>query len=206
MAPGAIDHIVICAASLDEGCAHVAHALGVTPAGGGAHPGRGSHNRLLSLGPETYLEVIAPNPDDPAPPSPRMFDLDNFSGLPRLRNWVMRVNDLPAAMTFAPEGQGRIEAMERGPYRWQMSVPEDGRLPFGGAFPGLIAWQGADPAPDLPESGCNLIGLTIRHPEARALRAALGAFLDDPRLRVVAGEEIAFSAEIATPHGPRRLA
>ena len=43
---------------------------------GGSHPGLGTHNALLSLGDESYLEIIAPDPTQPKPDHPRIFGLD----------------------------------------------------------------------------------------------------------------------------------
>lgn len=199
----AFDHLAVSAATLDEGAAAVEAALGLPVGPGGAHPFMGTHNRLLGLGPGEYLEVIAIDPAAPAPPHPRWFRLDRFSGPPRLSNWIVRVGDIDAALAKAPDGAGRAVDLERGPYRWRMAVPADGCLPFDDAFPALIQWRGAlHPAAQLPDLGCRLIRLEIAHPEAAALRAALP--LSDPRLVVVAGDP-ALRATIATPHGERQL-
>lgn len=203
--PARLDHIVICAADLDAGAAHVEAALGIRPKGGGAHLGRGSHNRLLSLGPEAYLEVIAPNPADSAPAGPRMFDLDHFTGLPRLSAWVARTDDMARAMAAAPPGLGAVEPLSRGDLRWQMSVPPMGKLPFGGLFPALISWQGAHPAPQLPDHGLRLARLVISHPEAPRLARALAPLIGDPRLELRPGPP-GMLAEIDTPQGRRTLA
>jgi hypothetical protein len=63
------DHLAIGAETLDEGVEAVEAALGVPLAPGGGHPAMGTHNRLLSLGPGEYLEVIAIDPDAPARPA-----------------------------------------------------------------------------------------------------------------------------------------
>lgn len=199
----AFDHIAISAATLDEGVAAVEAALGVTLAGGGQHPHMATHNRLLGLG-DLYLEVIAIDPSAPGPAWPRWFDLDHFSGPPRLTNWVARTDDLAAALAAAPAGTGTPVALSRGPYRWQMAVPADGRLPFGGAFPALIQWQGPHhPTQALPDTGARLARLEIAHPQALALRAALR--LTDPRLHIVAGPAQALRATFLTPHGTRHF-
>lgn len=197
----AFDHIAISALTLDEGVAAVEAALGVPLAGGGQHPHMATHNRLLGLG-DLYLEVIAADPSAPAPAWSRWFDLDRFSGPPRLTNWVARCDDLAKALAAAPPGSGTPLALSRGPYRWQMAVPADGRLPYDGAFPALIQWQGPHhPTQALPESGVRLTRLEIAHPQAQALRAALR--LTDPRLQIVEGPAKALRATFSTPHGER---
>lgn len=194
------DHLVVSAMSLDRGARMVETALGVPLEPGGRHPLMGTHNRLLSLGPEEYLEVIAIDPEAAPPGRPRWFRLDRFAGPPRVTNWVLATDDLDAALAAAPEGGGGVAtALERGPYRWRMGVPADGTLPFDDACPALIEWQGGrHPARALPDRGCRLLRLEIAHPRADRLRSALP--LADPRISFVAGPK-AIRAEIATPHG-----
>src|SRR5262245_27283890 len=54
------DHLVVGIRSLGGGIGQFKHLLGVEPAAGGTHPGRGTENALASLGPDEYLEIIAP--------------------------------------------------------------------------------------------------------------------------------------------------
>ncbi len=197
-----IDHLAVSALTLDAGAAAVEAALGMAMSPGGVHPHMATHNRLLSLG-EVYLEVIAIDPAAPAPAWPRWFDLDSFAGPPRLTNWICATDDLEAAVAAAPEGVGVPLDLQRGDLRWRMAVPGDGRLPFDGCFPALIQWQGPHPAARLPDQGARLLRLEVAHPQAEALRAALGA--SDPRVVIVQGAEKALRAEIDTPHGLRVL-
>src|SRR5215211_7084386 len=84
------DHLVVAAARLDEGAAWVRERLGVEMNPGGRHPRMGTHNRLLRVGPGRYMEVIAVDPDAPAPD--RLHGSDrNAAGAPpvgeRRRAW-----------------------------------------------------------------------------------------------------------------------
>lgn len=201
-----LDHLAVAAENLAEGVAAVEAALGVTLAQGGEHVAMGTHNRLLHLGDGVYLEVIAVNPEAKGPGRPRWFDLDRFSGAPRLNNWIVRCDDLDAALAGAPEGTGTPIAFERGDLRWKMAVPDDGVLPFDGAHPAVIEWQaGRHPAEVLSDVGCRLVSLVVQTPEAAALRRALGGRLDDPRVSVVEGPVKALRAEIDTPAGRKVL-
>jgi hypothetical protein len=194
-----LDHLAVSAVALGDGVRQVEGLLGVPMAGGGQHAAMGTHNRLLSLG-DLYLEVIAIDPEAPAPGRKRWFDLDRFSGPPRLTNWIAATDQLDAELAKGPPGWGAPMALSRGDYRWQMAVPEDGCLPFDGVFPALIHWQGRlHPAPALPDHGLRLTRLTVSHPEADALRAALA--MDDPRLAFAHGPA-GLKAEIETPRGP----
>ena len=200
----AFDHFAVAAASLAEGVDAVEQALGVALAPGGVHPAMGTHNRLLGLGPGEYMEVIAIDPAAPAPGRPRWFDLDRFTGRPRLTNWILRCDDIDAALAAAPPGAGLPMDLERGDLRWRMAVPDDGRLPFDGCYPALIQWHGtAHPAARLPDAGCRLRRLEIAHPDAGALAALLSPALADPRIILTRGPEKAMRAEIDTPHGLR---
>ena len=71
-----IDHIAVTAPSLALGAAWLEQVLGVAPQPGGEHPLMGTHNVLLRLGDDVYLEVIAADPRAAAPARPRWFGLD----------------------------------------------------------------------------------------------------------------------------------
>jgi len=156
------DHLIVAARTLEEGAAWIESKLGVAMAPGGKHALMGTHNRLLSLGPGQFLEVIAVDPEAPPPLRPRWFELDapamreRLARGPALIHWVERTGDLEAELRDYAE---RVEvlALSRGPYRWRIGVPGDRRLPRGGALPTLIEWQGGlHPADALPPSGCRL--------------------------------------------------
>jgi len=200
------DHLAIGAETLDAGVASIEATLGVPLAPGGAHPAMGTHNRLLSLGPGEYLEVVAIDPAAPRPGRPRWFALDDFAGPPRPCAWVARTTSLMAALAGAPAGAGQPHALSRGAYAWDMAIPETGLLPFGGVFPALIAWKGPHPADALPDRGIRLRRLVLGHPEAGALRAALAPLIDDPRLEISLSAAPHLAAEFDTPHGTRVLA
>lgn len=197
-----LDHLAVSAGSLDEGVEAVEAALGLPLAAGGKHAHMSTHNRLLGLG-DVYLEVIAADPDAPAPSWPRWFDLDAFTGAPRLTNWICNCDDLDAALAVAPSGAGVSVDLARGDLRWRMGVPADGKLPYDGCFPALIQWLGPHPAGRLPDQGARLVRLEVAHPEAAALREMVP--LHDPRVQIVAGPEKALRAEIDTPAGRRVL-
>lgn len=201
------DHLAISAASLDAGVAYVEALFGVEMAPGGTHPVMGTHNRLLSLGPDFYLEVIAIDAGAPKPSHARWFGLDQFSGPPRLTNWIARCYNMAAALKRLPPELGQPVALTRGDFRWKMAVPASGELPYNGMFPALIEWQGnAHPALLLPDHGFRLAELQIVHPRADQLRDQLGAVMDLNRVHIEQGEVAGISARIHTPLGMRELA
>lgn len=194
-----LDHIALSAGTLEEGVAFVEQALGVKMAGGGQHPLMATHNRLLGLG-DLYLEVIAIDPAGGQPARPRWFDLDRFAGPPRLTNWVVRTDTMAADLEAGPPAWGEPLSLARGDYRWTMAVPPDGILPYDGAYPALIAWQTPlHPTQALPDVGVRLKHLTLQHPQAALLRAALAVI--DPRVMIRHGAHKSLSATFETPQG-----
>ncbi|GAB4268984.1 MAG: hypothetical protein Kow0013_20150 [Pararhodobacter sp.] len=149
---------------------------------------------------------IAIDPAAPAPGRPRWFDLDRFAGDPALRAWILRCDDLEAALARAPGGSGVPMRFARGDLRWRMAVPGDGVLPFDGVFPALIEWQaGGHPAARLPDRGVRLHALELTHPRPEALRKELARVLDDPRVTLHAGARPGIVAVLQTPGGAVRL-
>ena len=98
-----LDHIVVASARLDEGVDWVEQRLGVRPQPGGSHVAMGTHNALLKLGVQTYLEVIAIDPEGTPPSRPRWFALDQpamqarLAAGPALVTWAVRCDSLAAA-------------------------------------------------------------------------------------------------------------
>lgn len=198
------DHIAIAGETRDLAAAYVQEALGVPLQPGGQHAHFGTHNHLLGLEDGLYLEAISTDPDAPAPPHPRWFALDDFSGPARLTNWICRTDDIEAMIKALPDA-GEIVALERGNLRWRMAVPRDGHLPFDGCFPALIQWDGPHPAPNLIQCGVKLRKLVIRHPRAQELRALLSPFLNDQRVDILPSLTSGMDASFDTPSGERRL-
>ena len=84
-----LDHIAVAAATLDR-ARPGSRRRWACPCGRAArHARMGTWNRLLSLGPDEYLEVVAIDPAAPPPGRPRWFALDAFAGPPRMTNWVV---------------------------------------------------------------------------------------------------------------------
>jgi len=204
-----LDHLVVTAATLAQGVAYVHAALGVSPRPGGRHPRMGTHNCLLRLGPATYLEVIAVDPEAPPPELPRWFGLDRAgSAPPRLAAWVARTGDLEGAVRACPD-YGRIEPMTRGALRWAITLPDRGALVGAGIAPLLIQWgAGPHPAAGLEDQGCSLAELRGFHPDPAEITGLLGRLGCDDEIRVALpppGQGPGLVAHIRTPTGLHAL-
>lgn len=213
MTPRALDHLVVAAASLEQGAAWCEATLGVLPAAGGRHPLMGTHTRLLAIGseafPQAYLEILAIDPQAPPPGRPRWFGLDDpdlqarLQDGPRLVHWVARTNAIDTdrqALIDLGCAPGDVVKASRGALSWQILLRPDGQLMRGGALPTLIQWDGAHPADALPASGVALQALSLRGLPPR-IHAWIGMSgvdrLEDPGP--------ALCATLATARGPVRL-
>lgn len=200
-----LDHLVVAADTLEEGVAWVEQHLGVSPQPGGEHPRMGTHNQLLRLGDDAYLEVIAIKPGAPSPGRPRWFQLDAPARpLPGLITWAARCNDIHQAVQGCTLSPGTIQPMSRGELSWKITIPDDGELQLNGQLPALIQWDTPTLPPSrLPDQGCSLLRLELHHSRADDLQQHLHALNFSGKVQVhacPAGKEH-MVAVIQTPSG-----
>jgi hypothetical protein len=196
-----IDHLVYAASDLDAAVDDLADRFGVRAQRGGKHVGLGTHNALLTLGTGTYLEVIAPDPEQPPPSTARPFGLDDAND-PHLAGWAVRCKDIDAAIAGARrhgyDPGDAIEMQREGPsgaLRWRLTLNaiEGGPLPF------LISWGDSEHPSRSAPSGLVLESLWIEHPDPDTVAAALAAL--DTNIEVTPAAEFAIVAQIRGPNG-----
>lgn len=180
MVESKLDHLAVAAADLKSGSEYVEDLLGVKTVPGGKHDMMGTHNRLLRLGDDQYLEVIAIDPDGATPARPRWFSFDDpvmqarIKQTPTLVTWVARTTDIDQAAGHPPYDGMEVREASRGDLRWRMTFERGGNLLYEGALPLLIQWQSESTAAQmLPDSGCMLRRFVIQSPQARRVRQAL---------------------------------
>jgi hypothetical protein len=210
--PATLDHLVLAATTLADGIDYIATVTGVAPQPGGRHVAMGTHNALLRLGERVYLEIIAIDPLAAKPRRPRWFELDRIAlqseltERPRLVHWVARTTDIERARALCPVELGAVQPMERGDYRWRITIPDDGGMPGRGLVPTLIQWDvPAHPADKLPVTNVQLRSLAATHPEPATIRAALKALGLSDALAVTYDRETRLAAMLRTPRGPVTL-
>jgi hypothetical protein len=203
--PDGIDHLMYASSSLQKGMDDIEALLGVRPVKGGHHPGYGTHNALLSLGPGVYLEVIARDPELPAPEGGTLVDMPE-GAQSRLWTWIYRTADIEAATEVAKRagvGLGPVETGSRNrpdgsEISWQLTDPA--AMPMDGAIPFLINW-GSTTHPSLAvPSGGRLTELVIEHPQPDKVRSALASF--GAKVVVRSGDQFRLLATIETDGGP----
>ncbi|MCJ2052178.1 VOC family protein [Methylobacterium sp. J-070] len=208
-----LDHLVVVAPELAEGVAHVRNCLGLAMPEGGRHEAMGTRNHLLRLGDALFLEVIAVDPEAPAPPRARWFGLSDAAQVRadwdagrRLRGFVARTGDLDGVLAAQGDLLGEAATVTRGALSWRFGLRPDGAWPADGAAPCVMDWgPGGNPARTMPDFGARLETLVLTHPDpdaARPLHAAL-KLVEPPE--VVQGDGPRWTARITTPSGPRTL-
>ena len=199
-----LDHLVYATPDLGRTMREVGDLLGVTPSPGGQHPAWGTRNALLALGPQMYLEILGPDPDQPLPTRSRPFDIDILDR-PRLVTWVYRADRLEAIVEQAKRvgvDLGSVQARSRrrpdgSTLIWRMT---DLRMPReGGVVPYFIHWGDSDHPAQRAPLGCSLHDLRAEHPEPERLKTVLAHLgLDLP---VEPGGQPRLLATIAGPRG-----
>jgi hypothetical protein len=226
-----VDHVVVAAATLEQGVAWGEATFGIAPGPGGKHALFATHNRLLKIAsatfPRCYLEIIAVDPDPAAAaarlPQPRWFGLDDAP----LRERLAREGPcLLHVVARTPALEARLQALAalgvdagvplaasrpgaQGLLRWRIAVRRDGALLCGGALPTLIEWDGPHPSDAMADSPVRLQSLALAGvPADAAAVLALGGttFVAQSARAAGAPGDAALSAEFDTPRGRITLA
>jgi hypothetical protein len=177
-APPGIDHVILAIDSLERGIALLRDATGLTATYGGAHPGGGTQNALLGLGPGVYLELLAPNPQDAAGAT-RVAEFAGYRTLTPV-GWAMgtsNADSLSSHLVARGAASGTVIAGSRqrpdgAVLRWRIVNPWPGvsRL-----VPFFIEWDAASPHPSTDaQPGCTLAAMSLASPAADSLHTLLG--------------------------------
>lgn len=175
--PPLLDHVILGCNDLDTGMAWVESKLGVRPALGGVHPGRGTRNALLSLGKRRYLEIMAPDPQQRENAQTRALkDLKE----PRIIGWAAHVSNAKsvsyslrnAGIAFSGPTPGTRQRPDGLVLKWiTVNLDDDaGVLPF------FIEWGefSAHPSEGAPK-GVSLVALTAASPKQAAAMKVVDA-------------------------------
>lgn len=173
-----VDHLVYATPDLERGISEIDRLLGVHATLGGQHPGRGTRNALVSLGPNVYLEIIAPDPTQPAPTSPRPFGLDDLKAS-RLAGWAAKSANLDSTRQLALRSNVPLGDIQAGSRKrpdgvllaWR--VTSNGNTIADGIVPFFIDW-GTSPHPSATApTGATLLALRAEHPDDRRVQGML---------------------------------
>lgn len=179
-----LDHLLIGAPTLEGGIGWLEDRTGVRAAKGGAHAGLGTWNALASLGPAQYIEIIAPDPDQPGVETFYVPGLRDFKE-PRVATWAARTDELrsrfasglPNGFVCEPARPGSRVRPDGARLAWSLAFPKAAsRGNFDGLLPFFIEWEPGSPHPGLSApSGLRALSMSMGHPSHAPLNEALQA-------------------------------
>ena len=183
-----VDHVVYATPNLQLGIETAEKLFGVKATPGGQHPGLGTRNALIALGPASYLEIIGPDPDQPKPSGPRRFGIDELKA-PKLFTWVAKGKSLETLAADAKAHGVDLGAVIPGSrkrpdgvvLKWSYTDPQtvlaDRLIPY------LIDWgpstrsarsgQVSTHPSATAAKGVTLVGLRAEHPDAARVQKML---------------------------------
>ena len=167
-----LDHIVLGAATLEEGTNFVENILQTKLSDIGYHKDMGTHNRVIKISNDVYLEVIAIDPKRKDLKNKKWFNLDNS-------NLQLKLKKSPQIIGYVIENSNKIllkyydpffEA-SRANYRWQFAMPSynknnlDIEIVETGIIPSLISWKNEKPIHQMKKNQFELVKFEIELPE-----------------------------------------
>ena len=163
-----LDHIVFGARSLEEGTNFIEKKLDIKLSEVGYHDFMGTHNRVVKVDKDIYLEVIAIDPSSKSPNENRWFNLDNpklqkkLEYSPQMIGYVIEAKDKEILKHFCTP----IKA-SRGNYKWNFAMPNlesnffNKELIENGIIPSLINWKSNKPVHEMKKNQLSLKKIEI---------------------------------------------
>ena len=189
-----IDHIVIGASNLIAGTKILETKLSSKFTPGGEHMIMGTHNKLLKLQSNIYLEVIANNPNVSKPSRQRWFSLDEartkekIKHSPRALCWVLEVDNIEDTVKKCGYNPGEILQLSRDELTWKVTVPSNGKLVENGVLPVLIEWpSNQHPSKKLNNSKVSINKISLFHPEPYKIKSIISNLIESDFIHVSEG-------------------
>lgn len=201
-----LDHFAVSSPDLDAAVRHFDQLSGVRPEPGGSHPGQGTRNALVSLGPDLYLALDGPDPQQPL--------VDNNGARmagqkgSELFLFAVATNDLDhCAKVLADFGiatkrvSGSRQTRAGNVLAWEyLDVSPS---VFGPAMPHITTWKTTNhPAAEAP-GGCGLSSFEVFHPDAELVEKLYQALGLD--IKVTGQPEVALRLTLNGKKGEFRL-
>ena len=199
-----IDHLVYAVPDLELGIAEIEQLIGVKPVIGGQHMGRGTWNALIALGPDCYLEIIAPDPAQPDPTHPRWMGVD-YVKKPGLVRWAGKSANLEMTQKLAKDhgvSLGEISAGSRhrsdgSLLQWRLINPTS--APGVDVIPFWVDWQDSVYPTQSLTHECQLLDLSLSHPHPASI---LGLFKTwNLTVNVTKADSSVITLTLQTPRG-----
>ena len=169
-----LDHIVIGAYTLEEGTEFVETKLQSKLSDIGYHKDMGTHNRVIRISDQIYLEVVALDPQNMNLKNRKWFNLDNsnlqlkLKKSPQIIGYVIENDRLGISKYY-----DQFFEASRGEYRWHFAMPtlKKNFLDIGiietGIIPSLISWKSEKPIYQMKKNQFELISFEINFLETQ---------------------------------------
>ena len=160
-----LDHILYGVPNLEKGIEEFEAMSGVRPAYGGKHEKLGTHNALVALGKDHYLELIAPDPTQSIPFKDIIFNIGKIK-TSRILTWALRssnLNQLGEHIQISKIVSGERTQEDGTLLKWEtvgITEPSDNS----GIVPFVICWFSQPHPAETSPGGCSLIEFAAEHP------------------------------------------
>jgi hypothetical protein len=203
-----IDHFMLGYHDLNKGIKWFQAHTGIEPVFGGKHPGRGTQNAMVSLSPGIYLEIIAPDPDQPL----NIFteELMQIKTAPALITWALATDDIQKLkaelevdkIVSSEVVEGSRKREDGSTLGWKMLYAHTTVTQYfiRSAIPFFIEWKSIElhPARTSPP-GCTVLSFRAHHREAGHYLRSFSRFgFNAP---FVQGHEMSMDLAINSPRG-----
>lgn len=201
-----VDHLVWYNADLAEGRRYFAAQLDVDPLYGGEHPGEGTANAVVSLGPSTYLEILGRDVKQAGRALDPEVALLRGGGL---YHWAVGGTDLAGLSrraiaagleggSLVPGGRVKPDGKRLDWLCWGLRGHD-----FGSLIPFFIDWRGSEhPALSAPLGG-HIASFEIHTPDADRLRTIFDVL--ELNIPVIAQDKPAVVATLESGKGRTTL-
>jgi hypothetical protein len=199
-----LDHLVYAVPDLEKGIDQLEAGLGIRATAGGRHVEEGTRNALIALGPDSYVEILGPDPSQAVPDRPLWLGLEGLAE-PRLTAWAIKASRLEATrdrvraagVRLGPVVEGSRKRPDGTLLSWEFTDPHvvvaEGLVPF------LIDWGGSPHPAASASGGLSLVALRAEHPHPAGVRSLVRAL--GLNLPVTKGPRAALIAGLQSPKG-----
>ena len=199
-----IDHIVWVVPNLEKGMELFEQLTGVKPVFGGYHKTLGTKNALVSLGNESYFEILAIDKNSAIAP-PRWMGID-FITEPTITRWALKSENLESDCQILKNYKSELGTINEGQrtltsgevLKWKLTMPiPDPKVEVA---PFLLDWSAsaAHPTQNLPVH-CKLLKIEFTHSQPESVNPVLQSFGYDNALKN--GKQSTITIQLETPKG-----
>jgi len=199
-----LDHIVYCCKDLQAGMRLIHDLTGVRPIYGGRHLTKGTHNALIKIGAQSYLEILAPDPENKDVDPLRWMGIDLIEE-PVITRWAINSDNISlqakTLQDYRPDygsvQEGSRALSDGSTLRWALTDPLG--QPAVEVVPFLLDWKDSiHPTVHLNQE-CTIIDISLYHPDPSKISPILSQL--DLDMTIQKGTTESISITLETPKG-----